>query len=274
MNVTRLIGPALAGFIVAAFGAGMCFLLNALSYIAVIIALFFVKTNQANLGRAGQNIMAELKGGLSYAWNTVPVRAFISLLAIFNIGAMAYTVLLPVFVKLLGGNANTLGYLMSASAIGSLAGTMALASRGSVVGLGRWVVRSSFVFSIALIGFSFTDQFWTAAAVLVVMGASMMVLMASVNTIVQAVVEEDKRGRVMSLFTMAFMGTAPFGSLLGGAVADRFGFSTTMLGCGIYCLLVSLAFLKFAPHVRTHTRALYVEKGLIIAEQERQVLAA
>ncbi len=276
MNVTRLIGPAIAGFIVAAVGTGMCFLLNAASYIAVIWALLLIKSQpkaEAPKEKVEASILGELKAGLEYVANTRSVRQLIVHLAIFGIGGMAYAMLMPVFVHKIHGDSNTLGYLMSGSAVGSLGATLLLASRKSVVGLGRWITVSSFAFSFLLIGFSFVNSFWPAMFVLAAIGACMMLQMASINTILQTIVEEDKRGRVMSLFTMAFMGAAPIGSLGAGALADKIGLSNTILGCGIYCLIVSFMFYRALPQWRKDTRPIYIEKGLLIAEEEAEILA-
>ncbi|MBS1957785.1 MAG: MFS transporter [Cyanobacteria bacterium SZAS-4] len=306
MNVTRLIGPAIAGFVVAAVGTGMCFLLNAASYIAVIWALLLIKPGKKGAEQTREtlaaqaetetsaetqvkqnrevesettsisgdaSILGELKAGFSYVANTRSVRQLIVHLGIFGIGGMAYAMLMPVFVHKIHGDSNTLGYLMSGSAIGSLFATLTLASRKSVVGLGRWITISSFAFSILLIGFSFVSSFWPAMFLLAGIGACMMLQMASINTILQTIVEEDKRGRVMSLFTMAFMGSAPIGSLGAGALADKIGFSNTILGCGIYCLIVSFMFYRALPKWRKDTRPIYIEKGLLIAEEEAEILA-
>lgn len=278
MNVTRLIGPALAGFIVAAVGTGMCFFINAASYIPVIWALFLIKSkdtrkNKTISDEVKRSIFDDLKIGFTYVAKTPSVRHLIVHLGIFGIGGMAYAMLLPVFVAKIGGNSNTLGYLMSGSAIGSLCATLALASRKSVVGLGRWISVSSFAFSILLIGFSFVSSFWLAMIVLAGIGACMMLQMASINTILQTIVEEDKRGRVMSLFTMAFMGAAPIGSLGAGALAAKIGLGNTLLICGVYCLLVSFAFFRGLPAWRRETKQIYIEKGLLIAEEEAEILA-
>lgn len=285
MNVTRLIGPALAGFIVCALGTGMCFLINAASYIAVIWALLLIKTeSKANQSDSKvtietakvtkkSSILQELKAGLDYVAKTRSVRQLIVHLAMFGIGGMAYAMLLPVFVQKIGGDSNTLGYLMSGSAIGSLCATIMLATRKSVVGLGRWITISSFAYSALLIGFAFISSFWPAMFVLAAIGACMMLQMASINTILQTIVEEDKRGRVMSLFTMAFMGAAPIGSLAAGALADKIGLSNTIFGCGVYCLIVSFAFYRALPQWRKETQPIYIEKGLLIAEEEAEILA-
>ncbi|MBX9669966.1 MAG: MFS transporter [Candidatus Obscuribacterales bacterium] len=269
LNITRLIGPALAGFIVAAFGAGICFLLNAVSYVAVIVALLLIKGNfRAKPKSSSLGVLGELKEGLSYTWSTSPIRAVLLLVCIFGIGAASYILLLPVFVKQIGGDANTLGYLMSASAAGSLVGTLTLASRKSVLGLGKWVVASAILFSLALIGFSFINSFWPAIVGLSFIGAMMMLMMASCSTILQSVVEEDKRGRVMSFFAMSFMGTAPLGGMVSGYVANHFGFQTTVMGCGVYCLTIALIFSSLMPRLRTEAIPVYVKHGLLPQDQE------
>lgn len=248
MNVTRLIGPAMAGFIVAAWGAGICFLLNAASYVAVILALFLIRGDFRPKPKAKRGMFDELKEGLAYTYQTKALRYVLLLVLTFGLGASAYILLLPMFVKQIGGEAQTLGYLMSASAAGSLAGTLLLASRKTVKGLGKWVVAASFLFSLALIGFSQINSFWPAACVIAFIGATMMLMMAACSTILQSVVEEDKRGRVMSLFAMSFMGTAPFGGMIAGWIADHYGFQKTVLGCGIYCFItISFFARKFMP---------------------------
>jgi MFS family permease len=273
MNVTRLIGPALAGFIVSIAGEGICFLLNALSYIAVIGALLFIRGHFAPPAKAVERGMFdEFIDGLRYTWQTSPVRTLIVLLAVFGFGGMAYALLLPVFVKDIHGNANTLGLLMAGSAVGSLVGTLLLSRREHIIGLGRWIMIASFCYALALIGFSFAHSFVTALCALLVIGFTMMLQIASANTILQSIVEEDKRGRVMSLFSMAFLGTAPLGSLLGGAIANRIGFNMTILICGIYCLIVAALFASQLQRLRAEARPIYIEKGLLTAEQEVDIL--
>lgn len=244
MNVTRLIGPALAGFIVAAWGAGICFLLNALSYFAVIIALLLIRGDFRPKPKEKRGVIEELKEGLAYTYRTKPLRSVLLLVSVLGLGASAYMLLLPVFVKQIGGEAQTLGYLMAASAAGSLTGTLTLASLKSTKGLGKWVVGSSFLFALALIGFSFIKSFWPAVFAIAFIGATMMLMMAVCSTILQSEVEEDKRGRVMSLFAMSFMGTAPLGGMISGYVADHIGFHATVMGCGVYCLIVAALFAK------------------------------
>ncbi len=272
MNVTRLIGPAIAGFIVASVGEGFCFLLNSLSYIAVIGALLLIKGNFDPSKEARGSVFSEFKDGLAYTWKTVPVRALILLVAALGLGGMAFALLLPVFVKQIGGNANTLGYLMSASATGSLIGTLMLAKRAQIVGLGNWIVVSAYLFSASLIALSFAHNFIFAAVALFFVGASVMVQMSASATILQSIIEESKRGRVMSFFAMAFMGTAPLGSLVAGLIADRFGFNFTVLCCGIYCLVVSVVFSTQIGRLRQLTKPIYIQKGLLVAEEELDIL--
>lgn len=274
MNLSRLLGPAVAGFVVASLGEGICFAINAGSYIAVITALLLIRGNFApapNARRTG--VFHELREGLQYAARTTPIRAPIMLLALFGFGGMAYAMLLPVFVKSIGGNANTLGYLSSASAAGSVLGTAYLATRKSVPGLGRLALIASFVYAGALFVFGFANSLWFALPVLVVLGAAMMLQMGSLNTILQSVVEEDKRGRVMSLFTMAFMATVPLGSLVAGAIATRFGFHVVLFACSAWCLLVVLAFTHQMPRLRRETRPIYIQRGLLEADEEVELIS-
>lgn len=270
MNVSRLFGPALAGFFVAAFGEGICFTINAASYIAVIVALLYMKGNFVPKKREGARtgVLHEFIEGVKYTAATSPLRAPILLLALFGFGGMAYAQLLPVYVKSIGGDANTLGYLSSASALGSVVASAILATRKSVIGLGKWIVFSSFSYALALFAFSFVHNFWIALPVLALVGGSMMLQMGACNTILQAVVEPDKRGRVMSLFTLAFMGTVPLGSLAAGFLATQLGFNTTVMICSVYCFAVALVFAWQMPRLRTESRPIYIQRGLLEAEEE------
>ena len=272
MNTSRLIGPALAGFVVAAFGEGICFLLNSLSYIAVIGSLSFVRGNFDPTNNKKANVFTELKEGFSYAMSTSPIRAIILYLAAFGFGGMAYAMLLPVFVTEIGGNADTLGYLSAASALGSTLGTFILATRKKVVGMGNWIVGSSFVYALAIFGFGLTHSLWPAMFALCLLGAAMMLQMGCCNTILQSLVDQDKRGRVMSLFTMAFMGTVPLGSLLAGSISNQFGFHNMLFACGSYCLIVAATFAYLLPRLRNEGRGLYVQRGLLEAEEELETI--
>jgi MFS family permease len=275
MNVSRLLGPALAGFVVGAFGEGVCFSLNAASYIAVIGALLFVKASkprQAAQPASSGRILSELREGLDYTLRTSPIRAIIVLLAVFGFGGMAYAMLLPVFVKEIGGDPNTLGYLSSASALGSTVAAIILATRKSILRLGRWIIISSFVYALSVVALGFSHTFVVAICVLSILGGTMMLQMGSCNTILQSLVEDDKRGRVMSFFSMAFMGTVPLGSLLAGALASRLGFHNTMLICGGYCLMVSVALAVLSQRLREEAKPVYIKQGLLETEEELEII--
>ena len=180
--------------------------------------------------------------------------------------------LLPVFVTEIGGNADTLGYLSAASALGSTLGTFILATRKKVVGMGNWIVGSSFVYALAIFGFGLTHSLWPAMFALCLLGAAMMLQMGCCNTILQSLVDQDKRGRVMSLFTMAFMGTVPLGSLLAGSISNQFGFHNMLFACGSYCLIVAATFAYLLPRLRNEGRGLYVQRGLLEAEEELETI--
>jgi MFS family permease len=269
MNVSRLLGPAVAGFVVAALGEGACFAINAASYVAVLAALFLIRGDFSPVPRAQPgNVLEELKEGVRYAFGIVPIRAPILLLALFGFGGMAYATLLPVFVTDIGGNANTLGYLSSASAAGSILGTVVVATRPSVIGMGRLAIIACFVYACGLFVFGFAHSLATALPVLLVLGAAQMLQLGCCNTILQSVVEEEKRGRVMSLFTTAFMATVPLGALCAGSIATHFGFAAMVWCCAGWCALVALAFMQQMPRLRRETRRVYVQRGLLEAEEE------
>jgi len=208
---------------------------------------------------------------LRYAASITPIRAPILLLALFGFGGMAYATLLPVFVRDIGGDVNTLGYLSSASAAGSILGTAVVATRKSVLGMGRLAIAACFAYAAFLFVFAFAGTLATALPVLVVLGAAMMLQLGCCNTILQSVVEEDKRGRVMSLFTMSFMATVPLGALAAGAIATHFGFRAMIFSCAGWVLLVALAFAQQMPRLRRETRAVYVERGILEAEDELEI---
>ncbi len=273
-NVTRLIGPAIAGLVMVKLNIGICFLINALSYIAVIGALMMIKGNfdPPKREKVKNEGWIKLKEGFEYSVNTLPVRAIITLMAAFCMGGFVYITLMPVLVKELHGDPSTLGMLMSISAFGSCIGAVALGFRKSILGLGKWIAGTSVVFSLALIAFSFCRTLVFYAPLMVILGASMMFMMSACSTILQTIIEEEKRGRVMSLFTMAFMGAAPIGGLVGGACANQFGFHATILGAGIYCLVVSLVFGLKMPELKKQSQPIHLEKGLLQAEDEIDIL--
>ncbi len=210
---------------IAAVGEGWCFMIDAISYLAVIASLL-VMTRSTKFSRRtnSANILQQLREGWSYAVNFAPIRNVLLLLALVSLVGMPYTVLMPIFAsQTLHGGPNTLGLLMAASGVGALIGAMFLAARKTVLGLGKFIPLMAGTFGVGLVTVSFTRVIWLALLLMVITGLGFMVQMAVSNTVLQTIVDEDKRGRVMSFYTMAFMGTAPFGSLLAGSVAERIG---------------------------------------------------
>jgi MFS family permease len=263
----RLFGPSIAGILIATVGEGMCFLLNGLSFLAVIAALLAMKIPRRKREMQNRQVIQGLKEGFSYAFGFAPIRSLLLLLGLVSLMGMPYQVLMPIFAgKILHGGPHTLGFLMAASGCGALAGTIYLASRKSVLGLGRIIVISSSLFGIGLITFSLSRVLWLSFLLMSLTGFGMMVQMASTNTVLQTIVEEDKRGRVMSFYAMAFMGMVPFGSLLAGSLANKIGAPDTVMMGGIACILGSVLFAKKLPSLRKITRPIYVEKGIISQE--------
>jgi MFS family permease len=264
----RLIGPSLAGWIIAWTGEGFCFLLNALSFLAVIIALLRMTVPPTR--PLHQRSMVEgLREGVRYAFGFPPIRAMILLVGVISLVGMPYTVLMPLFAsKGAGGGASgdgakLLGWLMTASGVGALVGAIYMASRKTVLGLGRRIVLACALFAAGIMVFATSPYLWLSSIALVVCGFGMMVMMASCNTIVQTIVDDDKRGRVMSLYTTAFMGLAPFGSLVGGAIADAFGPAQALLLSGAGCLAAGLVFGLRLGALRRLIRPIYQQRGIL-----------
>ena len=265
VNAARLLGPSLGGIVIAAVGEGWCFMIDAISYLAVIASLLAMKITPRMLKPSERaNIFQQLREGWTYAANFAPIRNILVLLALVSLVGMPYTVLMPVFANdVLHGGPNTLGLLMAASGVGALIGALFLAARKSVLGLGKFIPSTAAVFGVGLIAFSFTRVLWLSLSLMVVTGLGFMIQMATSNTVLQTIVEEDKRGRVMSFYTMAFMGTAPFGSLLAGSVAERIGAPHTLLLGGIGCILGALWFAQSLPTLRREVRPIYVKTGIL-----------
>jgi MFS family permease len=267
VNGARLIGPSVAGMLIATLGEGMCFLLNGLSFIAVIFALLAMKITPKKREAKSSKVFQGLKEGFSYAFGFAPIRSVLLLLGLVSLMGMPFTVLMPIFAeKILHGGPQALGFLSGATGVGAIAGSIYLASRKSVLGLGRIIVISSNLFGIGLIGFSLSRLFWLSLLMMLLIGFGMMVEMASSNTVLQTIVEEDKRGRIMGFYTMAFMGMVPFGSLLAGSLANNIGAPNTVMIGGVACILGSVLFAKKLPSLRRITRPIYVEKGIISEE--------
>lgn len=264
VNGSRVIGPSIGGALIAAVGEGWCFALDALSYVAVIASLLAMRVPREARRRPETHIVEELRQGFAYVAGFPPVRSVLLLLALVSTMGMPYTVLMPAVARdVLHGGPHTLGALMTATGLGALAGALYLASRESVLGLGRVMVGATATFGAGLVAFSLSRTVWLSLALLPVVGAGFMVQMASANTIIQTIVEERLRGRVMAFYTMAFLGTAPIGSLLAGVAADRVGAPATILLGGVACLAAAAWFALRLPALRELVRPIYVERGIL-----------
>jgi len=264
VNGARLVGPAIAGVVIGAFGEGYCFLIDGFSYIAVIASLLAMRVAPAVPRANPRRLGVEMREGWHYVRDSAPIRSVLLLLALISLVGMPYTVLMPIFAgPILHGDAHTLGSLMAASGLGALAGAITLAMRRSVLGLGRVIVWSSSLFGAALIAFGFSRLLALSLVLVAIAGFGMMRLMASCNTIVQTIVAEDKRGRVMAYYSLAFQGVAPFGSLAAGAIAARFGAPWTLLSGGILCLAGAALFAHKLPRLRHAMRPIYAELGIL-----------
>ncbi len=268
-NSARLVGPSIAGVLISILGEGMCFLLNALSFLAVIVALLAMKMASHKKAIHQTQILQEFKEGLVYGLGFPPIRSILLFLGWISLIGTANTTLMPIFAKkILHGGPQTYGFLMAAIGAGAIIGAIFLASRRSVLGLGRIIVIASGIFGIGLISFSLSHFLWLSFSVLLLVGFGMMVHMASSNTILQTMVDDDKRGRVMSLYVMAFMGMAPLGSLAGGSLADLIGAPYTLAIGGASCLVGSLIFSKKLPAIRKMARPIYIRKGILSEKSE------
>jgi MFS family permease len=268
-NAARLVGPAIAGLVVAQVGEGYCFLIDGVSYIAVIVSLLMMRIAAAPARKPARHVLHELHEGWHYVVNSVPIRSILTNHAIVNLFGMPYSVLMPIFAaKVLGGNAHTLGFLMSATGVGALLGAMMLAARKNVIGLGRRIVMTTALFGAALLSFSLSRYLWLSLLLLPLAGFGMMQEMASSNTILQTIVDDEKRGRVMAFYSMAGQGMLPFGSLLAGTLAARFGAPVTLALCGIVCMMGSVWFAGRLPRIRQLVRPIYVRLGIVEALPE------
>jgi MFS family permease len=260
-NGARVIGPAIAGILVARIGEGWCFFANAVSYIAVIIGLLLMQVPRPVYHASSASPLARILEGFTFVRQTGPIRALLLLLGLISLVAMPYTVLMPVFAhRILHGGARALGILMGATGVGALLGALTLATRRGVRGLGRWVAFSCGGFGFFLILFAWSRYFWLSVALLLPVGFCMMLEMSSSNTLIQAMVPDQLRGRVMAVYSMMFMGMAPFGALLGGGLADRLGAPITVSIGAIACIGGAAIFGMHLPKIRTEARQLIIEQ--------------
>jgi len=264
VNSARLIGPSIAGVLISVTGEGMCFMINAISYIFVIAFLLMMKITPRKIAVQDTNVLQKFKEGFTYTFGFIPIRYIILLLALVSLMGMPYTVLMPVFAKtILHGGSHTFGFLMGASGIGALMGAVYMASRKSVAGLEKFIPWFAAIFGFGLITFSLSHYFLLSMALMLITGFGMLMQMTSSNTILQTIVDDDKRGRVMSFYTMAFMGTAPFGSLLAGALASRVGAPNTLLIGGLACILGAIVFMRKLPEIRKSINPIYYRLGIL-----------
>lgn len=264
VNGARLVGPSLAGMIIAAWGESACFLLNALSYVAVLAALFAMHPLPLRKQSAVASVGRHLLEGMGYAFGFPPIRALIIMTAVISVLATPLSVLMPVFAKVhFQGDAATQGLLMGAMGAGAVVGAMYLASRQSVVGLGLVITWTAACFGLGLIGFSLVNSLPLALAALAVVGFCMMLHLSACNTLLQTLVDEDKRGRVMSFFSMAFLGTAPLGALLAGSLAEQIGAPATVRCAGGVALVAATALATQLSRLRRLTRPIYERIGIL-----------
>ena len=264
VNGSRLVGPAIAGLVIAASNEGYCFLLDGISFLAVIVSLLMMRITVPQQRSVQRQAHQELHEGWRYVVESVPIRSILLLLALTSLLGFPYSVLMPIFASdVLHGGANALGFLMAASGVGALIGAVLLALRKSVLGLGRYIAICSAVFGVSLVVFSFSRMFWLSLLVMPFTGFGFMQQMASSNTILQTIVDDQKRGRVMSFYGMSFLGVAPFGSLLAGFLAARIGAPATLFWCGVAVILVSLWFASQLPAIRAAVRPIYIKLGIL-----------
>jgi len=263
-NGARLVGPSIAGILIAWVGEGYCFLADGLSYIAVIIALLAMNIRPRQVNSINGKIWQGLKEGYDYAFGFMPIRAILFLIALVSLVGFPYIILMPIFARdLLGGGPNTLGFLMAAIGLGALCGAFYMASRRTVLGLGKVLWVSSTIFGTGIILFSLSRSFPLSLLLLLFTGFGMMVQMATANTLLQTMVDDDKRGRVMSFYSMAFMGMAPFGSLLAGILASKIGAPTTNIIGGALCIVGAAIFARNLPALRKLVHPIYARMGIL-----------
>jgi len=272
-NAARLVGPAIAGFAIAAIGEGPVIMLNGISYVFVLAALFALRIDPVPRPAQGA-VLSRMREGFRYAWENRAIRSVLGLVAIISLLGVPFSVLLPMFANdVLHGGPRTLGVLMAATGFGALSGALFLASRSSVAGLGRVMVVCATLFGASLIGFAFATSLALALPLLTLAGFGMMAQMASSNTVLQTIVDDDKRGRVMAFYSMAFIGTAPIGSLFLGAVAGRYGPSAALTLGGASCIVGAVVFGRSLPMVREVVHPIYQRLG-ILPEVARGIQAA
>ena len=262
-NCGRLIGPVVAGLLISHYSEATCFLINALAYIAVLVTFAFIRVKPQQLAMTHPPMWRGLREGIAYAWRMLPIRALLALLAAVAFTAAPYGTLMPAIVHdIFAGDAQTLGFLVGAAGMGAVAGTLILSMRRSVRGLLRHILAAAFLAGAALVTLSVSRWLPLSIALMMVIGFCILVVTVSTNMILQTIVDDDKRGRVMSLYTVAFLGVAPLGALLAGLFADRIGATNTVCIGGILCVLIVAAIARQLPAIREKIRPVYAKLGI------------
>jgi MFS family permease len=263
-NTARLLGPALAGVVIAGFGEGGCFLIDGISYIAVIASLLLMRLKPMEGYRGKADMLEQMREGWDYVRTFRPIRTILLLFALISLMGYSWAVVLPIFAaQVLHGGARTLGWLMGASGVGALISALSLAFRKSVVGLTRMLQIAVAMLGSGLILFGMSRRLWLSMVLMSLVGFGMLQAASASNTIIQSLVPEDKRARAMSYYTMAFFGAAPFGSLLAGSLADRFGAPHTVMLTGAFCIAGAIWFTFELPKIRVVMRPIYEEMGVL-----------
>jgi MFS family permease len=268
-NASRVVGPAVAGILVAAIGEGWCFFANGISYIAVIVGLLLMRVAPHRPVTGGGSPVAKIVEGFRFVIRNRPIHALLILLSIASVTGMPFTVLMPVFAdRILHGGPKALGWLTGCAGMGALGAALLLASRQTLKGLSGWIATSATAFGVGLLIFALSRTFLFSALILVPVGFSLMLQMGSSNTLIQSMVPDHLRGRVMGVYSMMLMGMAPFGGLLAGVVADRFGAPTTVAIGGVICLAAAGIFWTQLPEIRVHTRRMIAVQQAASAEKQ------
>ncbi len=264
VNTARLVGPSLAGLLIAATNEGWCFLVDGVSYIAVIASLLMMRIQHEQLEHAGTTMVEQLRQGWDYVASSLPIRSILLLFALISLMGWPFMVLMPIFAaQVLHGGPHTLGFLMGAVGVGSLVSALSLVVRRSVRGLLKVIPIGAAVFGGGLVAFGISRSLWFSIPMMFVTGYGMMQGVTTSNTILQTLVDEKMRGRVMSYYTMAFVGMAPFGSLLAGALAHAIGAPRTVIISGVACILGSVWFWSRMRAIRTDMRPIYQRLGIV-----------
>ena len=264
VNAGRLVGPAIAGLVIAAYGEGCCFLIDGISYIAVVYSLLAMKNLRPGLRNPPKHVWRELTEGWRYIVSSAAIHWILLMLGLVSLIGMPFTVLMPIVAdKVLGGGAHTLGFLTAATGLGALTCAVMLAMRQSVVGLGKSLGFAALILGGSLILFGHSRNFWWSMALMFGAGYGMMQQIVGSNTILQTIVADDKRGRVMSFYALSVFGFLPIGSLFAGSIAARIGAPDTLMMGGALCVLASVWFFGRLPAIRRVLRPVYIEMGIM-----------